>query len=80
MINDIERISRYRAQVAAMIHDLTLFSPDRQGMKLKDIAAYIGVSVVSCSRAHCGVTSLSYLPFSKLQELYLNEFGHEYGK
>lgn len=80
MIDDLARITRYRAQVAGMIHDLTLFSADRPGMKLKDIAAFIGVSTVSCSRAHTGVTSLSYLPFSKLQELYLQEFGHEYNK
>lgn len=80
MIEDSTRITRYRNQVAAMIHDLTLFSSDREGMKLKDIAVYLGISLVSCSRAYHCLSSLSYLPFSKLQELYFNEFGHEYGK
>lgn len=80
MIDDPTRIIRYRNQVAAMIHDLTLFSSEREGMKLKDIAAFIGISLVSCSRAYHCTSSLSYLPFSKLQELYLKEFGHEYRK
>lgn len=80
MIDDIIRITRYRSQVADMIHSLTLFSCEREGMKLKDIAAYIGISVVSCSRAaHC-TQSLSYLPFTKLQELYEKEFGKPYSR
>lgn len=78
MIDDITRVTRYRSMCAAMIHDLTLFSSDREGMKMKDIASRLGVSSVALSRAYHCLTSLSYLPFSKLQELYQEVFGHEY--
>lgn len=79
MIKDSAAVTRYRADVAGMIHRLMLYDYEHccSGMKLKEIAAAIGVSVVSCSRAHTGVQSLSYIPFCRLQELYKKRFEHE---
>ena len=80
MINDLAAVTRHRASVSSMIHGLMLYDYENgcPGMKLKEIAAAIGISVVSCSRAHNGVQSLSSIPFVRLQELYKKRFNHEY--